>query len=55
MPIKIAVCGALPEAGPQEAVDRLRELQPPVESRPSGQSAAHRQRMDRSSQSAAMP
>ena len=25
---KIAVCGALPEADPQEAVDRLRELQP---------------------------
>lgn len=25
---KIAVCGALPEADPQETVDRLRELQP---------------------------
>ena len=33
---KIAVCGALPEADPQEAVDRLRELQPAGREQTSG-------------------
>ena len=33
---KIAVCGALPEADPQEAVDRLRKLQPAGREQTSG-------------------
>lgn len=33
---KIAVCGALPEADPQEAVDRLRELQTTDSEQPTG-------------------
>ena len=33
---KIAVCGALPEGDPQEAVDRLRELQPAGREQTSG-------------------